>query len=70
MFDDVEVKSVEKIDINSGDVLAVYVRGVMPVEILERLKHDIKKEFLPKKINVLVINADSVKMQVIKPAGE
>ena len=69
-FEELDIKAVEKIDIDNGDVLAVYVNGRHSMEELEKLKQELSILFLPKKVNVIVLNYELVKMQVIRPAGD
>lgn len=69
-FDELEIKTVEKIEVESGDVLAVYVKNRISHEETERLRLELQKSFLPRKVNVIVLNYELVKLQVIKPVGD
>jgi hypothetical protein len=61
-----EIVRVEKVEVNEGDVLAVYVRGLLSAEARAMEKQRIEKAFLPKAIKVLILNADAVQVQVFK----
>ena len=67
------VKSVEVIKVEDGDVLAVMVKGLSVMvkdlsapEALERIKKTMTESFLPKKVSVVVMNAETVGLKIIR----
>lgn len=66
-FDDIEIRVVEKLDLQNGDVLAVYIKAPqLSAAEKEQIKKQISDAFLPKLIKVLVVNAEVVKMQALR----
>ena len=65
-----EVIKTEKVEVNDGDVLAVYIRGYLSAEAREMEKQRIIKAFLPKTIKVLIVNVDAVQLQVYTTNAE
>lgn len=60
------VKSTEVIKVEDGDVLAVMVKGLRAPEALGRIKKSMTELFLPKKVNVVILNAEDVELKVIR----
>jgi hypothetical protein len=61
-----EITKVEKIDIQNGDVLAVFVKGAHPASELERIKKKLTDDFLPKVVKVEIMNAEIVDLKVLR----
>ena len=61
-----EITKVEKIDVENGDVLAVMVKGLHAPEALEHVKKSMTDSFLPKIVKVVILNAESVELKVIR----
>jgi hypothetical protein len=65
-----EITKVEKIDVQSGDYLAVFIKGNFPFEIHERIRQQLVKDFLPKNVTVKIFNADLVELKVLRVSEE
>ena len=65
-----EIQKVEKLDLQNGDYLAVFIKGHIPMEASERLKCQLEKDFLPKIVTVRVFNADLVELKVLRVSEE
>jgi hypothetical protein len=65
-FPEIEVVKVEKIDIQDGDVLAVYLRGMYSVERMQATKEMFVNAFLPKKVKVVLVNGDAADLRVLR----
>jgi len=61
-----EITRVEKIDIEEGDLLAVFVKGYHSMESLEGTKKLLVDSFLPKQVKVVIVNVDIVDMKVFR----
>ena len=61
-----EITKTEIIHVEDGDVLGVFVKGYNTQESLERIRQELCNKFLPKKINVVIINADVVDLKVLR----
>ena len=61
-----EITKTEVIRVEDGDVLGVFIKGHSTQESLERLKQELRNKFLPKKIEVAIINADVVDLKVLR----
>ena len=60
------VKSVEVIKVEDGDILAVMVKGLHAPEALGRIKKSMTESFLPKKVNVIILNVEYIELKVIR----
>lgn len=58
-----EITKVEKIDLKNGDYLAVFVKGNVPMAIIEDMKRRIEIDFLPTIVKVQIFNADLVEIK-------
>jgi len=65
-FEDIEIKTVEKLDLKDGDVLAVYIKGMPSQSDITYIERRLTEMFLPKIVKVLVINAETVKLQALR----
>jgi hypothetical protein len=65
-MEEINIDRVEKIDVENGDVLAVFVERPVPPELLEESKRKIEDAFLPKKVRVVILNAALVEMKVLR----
>ena len=61
-----EITKVEKIDIEDGDILAVFIKGVHSQEMFAKVTKELSASFLPKIVKVHVFNADVVELKVIR----
>lgn len=61
-----EITKIEVINVQDGDVLAIFVKGHHMKETLERLKIELAEKFLPKKIEVAIVNADLIDLKVLQ----
>ena len=71
-FDDIEIKTIEKIDIKKGDVLAFYIKEKIPAHAKEMIMEQMKKTLqgiFGADVPILIIDGD-VKMQVIRQEND
>lgn len=65
-LEDIEVKTVEKLDLRDGDVLAVHIPERISESESERVKYQIKKLFLPLRVKVLVIAGTDARLEALR----
>lgn len=61
-----EITKTEKIDIEDGDVLVVFVKGYHALVELERVKKTLADSFLPKKVKVVIADGEVIDMKVLR----
>lgn len=61
-----EITKTEKIDVEEGDLLAVFVKGYHSLEKLEKVKKELTDSFLPKKVKVVIVNEEVMDMKVFR----
>lgn len=66
MSEEVQITKVQKINIQDGDVLAVYVLHPLPIQAQVIVKENFERSFLPRKVKVLILNAEAMELEVLR----
>lgn len=64
---EITIDKTEVLKVQDGDVVAVFIKGYVPMENIERMCVTLQDAFLPKKVTVKAFNAEMVEIKVLRP---
>ena len=64
---DITIDKTEVLKVQDGDVVAVFIKGSVPIAEIERMCATLQNAFSPKRVTVKAFNAEMVEIKILRP---